>query len=252
MHQLRTYVGMVSSDWNQCLAPCGPFDAIAFRYPELESELADIFQQYTANRMTLTTATQHIRARIPAPLSATDMDAYLASRFEMYPGVTDLIAWCDRNQILFMINTTGPLGYFQRALAAGLLPEVPVLSAHPFIGFPSPGEGQPLLYELNEITDKALNSAKAAGYFGIPLPNIIVMGDSGGDGPHFEWAAGVGATTIGSMLKPSLAEYCRARAIEIQHCFGHAYAKGERVAPEKERRYNFLDLSKVIGRVLAL
>jgi hypothetical protein len=31
------YKGMISSDWNECLAPCGPFDPIAFAYPELKA-----------------------------------------------------------------------------------------------------------------------------------------------------------------------------------------------------------------------
>lgn len=29
---------MISSDWNQCLAPCGHFDAVAFTRPDLGPE----------------------------------------------------------------------------------------------------------------------------------------------------------------------------------------------------------------------
>jgi hypothetical protein len=28
---------IVASDWNECLAPCGPFDPIPFAYPRLAS-----------------------------------------------------------------------------------------------------------------------------------------------------------------------------------------------------------------------
>ena len=36
------YQALVSSDWNGCLAPCGPFDFISFAYPRLKSDLAAI------------------------------------------------------------------------------------------------------------------------------------------------------------------------------------------------------------------
>ncbi len=36
---IKHYKAMVSSDWNECLAPCGPFDFISFAYPRLEAEL---------------------------------------------------------------------------------------------------------------------------------------------------------------------------------------------------------------------
>lgn len=35
---MARYRAMISSDWNECLAPCGPFDAIAFTYPDLEPD----------------------------------------------------------------------------------------------------------------------------------------------------------------------------------------------------------------------
>lgn len=39
------YRAMISADWNECLAPCGPFDAIAFAYPGLQSELTAVFRR---------------------------------------------------------------------------------------------------------------------------------------------------------------------------------------------------------------
>ncbi|MGA8831743.1 MAG: hypothetical protein ACLQT6_17200 [Desulfomonilaceae bacterium] len=44
------YKAIVSSDWNECLAPSGPFDPISFTYPDLEPELSDLFAQYTGNQ----------------------------------------------------------------------------------------------------------------------------------------------------------------------------------------------------------
>ena len=134
MHR-HDFIGMISSDWNQCLAPCGPFDAVIFRYPQLQRQLDDVFQRYTANKITLASAVCKIGTLLPAPLSEKDMDAYLTHHFTTYRGVADLMLWCQRNHILFMINTTGPLGYFQRVLARDLLPEPSVISAHPVIQF---------------------------------------------------------------------------------------------------------------------
>ena len=42
---------------------------------------------------------------------------------------------------------------------------------------------------------------------GIPAERVIVMGDSGGDGPHFEWASQTGAFTIGSMTAAFAGNY---------------------------------------------
>jgi len=50
------YNAIVSSDWNECLAPCGPFDCICFSQPELETHLADIFRKYTGNIISLAEA----------------------------------------------------------------------------------------------------------------------------------------------------------------------------------------------------
>lgn len=249
MHR-HDFIGMISSDWNQCLAPCGPFDAIGFRYPQLQRELDGVFKRYTSNEITLASAVRKIDALLPAPLSEKDMDAYLTRHFTTYRGVADLMRWCKRNHILFMINTTGPLGYFQRVLTRDLLPEPSAISAHPAIQFSGFDQTDLPTYELQEITDKGINTAKAASHFGIPLRKIIVMGDSGGDGPHFEWACSVGAATIASMAKPSLLSYCSRRRLKITHRFGHTYAEGEPVAVENENRYDFMRLSRVIGRVL--
>jgi 2-hydroxy-3-keto-5-methylthiopentenyl-1-phosphate phosphatase len=243
---------MVSSDWNQCLAPCGPFDALIYCFPHLQPELDAIFRRYTSNAMTLTSAIDRIQSLIPAPLTEEDMDAYIVSRFDIYPGVVELMDWCVRNNILFMINTTGPMGYFQRVRAKGLLPALSALSASPFIQFNSSVDKLGLNYELIEIDDKGVNTYKVARFYGILPEHIIVIGDSGGDGPHFAWAAASGATTIGSMAKSSLIQYCRDRSITIGHCFGHTYSDGEPVAVLKEKRYNFMDLASIIGQVLGL
>lgn len=251
MHR-HDFIGMISSDWNQCLAPCGPFDAIIYRYPQLQRQLDDVFKRYTSNEITLASAVSQIAALLPTPLSERDMDAYLSHHFRTYRGVADLMLWCKRNHILFMINTTGALGYFQRVLAQDLLPEPSAISAHPAIQFSGFGQTDLLTYELLEITDKGINTSKAASHFGIPLRNIIVIGDSGGDGPHFEWAGSVGATTITSMAKPSLLSYCSQRRLKITHRFGHTYGEGESIAVANENRYDFMRLSKVIGRVLGL
>ena len=129
------YKAIISSDWNECLAPCGPFDCISFNHPQLEAPLTGIFRQYTGNRISLGEAIEKIQQLLPAPVTPEQMDAYLDASFATYPGVADLIEWCLSNRILFMINTTGMLGYFQRAFAKGLLPRVPALSAHPMIRF---------------------------------------------------------------------------------------------------------------------
>ncbi len=237
---------MVSSDWSQCLAPSGPFDVISFHFPHLQSDLTDIFQRYTSNAITLTTAVGRIKVLLPAPITEAQMDAYLAARFEIYTGVKDLIAWCSRNQILFMINTTGMQGYFQRALAKELLPPLPVLSAHTLISFNHGRQDPKLMLNLSEITDKSSNTATVAEKFRIPFNKIIIMGDSGGDGPHFKWGAAAGATLIASMAKPSLTQYCQQRSISIHHFFGRTYAKGEQIMVKEEMAFDFQNLIEEI------
>jgi hypothetical protein len=247
---VRSYAAMISSDWNQCLAPCGPFDAFAWHYPELRDRLDRIFLQYTSNAVTLGQATGTISKLLPAPLTPDLMDAYLQDRFAVYTGVQEFIRWCSNRQILFMINTTGLTGYFQRALVLGLLPPLGVLAAHPLVRYDRCATDPDVILALEEITDKSRHTAAVAEKFGITPDKIIIMGDSGGDGPHFHWGARHGATLIGSMVKPSLERYCAEREIAITHRFGHAYATGENISPEKESAHIFTDLIEIIEQII--
>ena len=243
---MKPYIGMISSDWNQCLAPCGPFDVFAYHHPDLRTELNRIFKEYTSNNMSLGQAADNIRNLVPSELTKDQMDEYLQDRFQTYGGVDDLIEWCDAHQILFMINTTGLAGYFQRVLALGLLPDFPVLAAHPLVSYDQSIHRPSLILNLYEITDKARHTAAAAQQFDIPPQKIVIMGDSGGDGPHFAWGARCGATLIGSMAKPSLMRYCADHSIKMTHQFGHTYATGETVDPHKEAAYAFTDLIPLV------
>ena len=246
----RKYKAAVSSDWSECLSPNGPFDPLAFAYPELESELSHIFRQYTGNRISLTEATQRIKVLLPAPLTEAQMDAYLDRNFRTYRGVPELIEWCASRDTLFMLNTTGTQGYFQRALAKGLIPKVPVIACNPLVQFN--GESDPERYpcQVLEIEHKARCSQQMLETFGIPPARLVVMGDSGGDGPHFKWAAGVGAFLIGSMIKQSLWNYCTTEGITIGHSFGLSYAAGEPRDPEREMLVDFMQLTEVVERAI--
>jgi hypothetical protein len=246
----KKYKVMVSSDWNECLAPCGPFDCISFAYPRLEAELAAVFRQYTGNFITLGQAAGQIRELLPDPISPDQMDAYLDESFTTYTGVPQLIEWCSSNNILFMINTTGMIGYFQRIFAKRLLPRVPVVSAHPLIYYPQNTSGFLRVYELLETGDKSKNTAAVARSLAIPAAKIILLGDSGGDGPHFEWGAAAGAYLIGSMTKPSLDNYCRRKAIEINLRFGLDYTRCEKTSLIEELQINFMDLTDAIGQMV--
>lgn len=236
------YKAMVSSDWNECLAPCGPFDFISFNYPELLPELISIFQKYTGNMISLGEAAGQIRSLLPGQITTEQMDAYLSESFATYRGVPDLIEWCLSKSILFMINTTGMVGYFQRVFAKGLLPSIPVISAHPMIRYPERESDPKDIYELFEIKDKAKNTETVIRSLRIPSGKIILMGDSGGDGPHFEWGKGIDAFLIGSMTKPSLKSYCQKKGIVIDFSFGLSHTQGEKVDSEKEMQINFMDL----------
>jgi hypothetical protein len=241
------FIGMVSSDWNECLAPCGPFDPIAFAYPELDGELSGIFRMYTGNQISLSEATRRIGGLIPESLTEKQMDDYLDASFATYRGVVDMIRWCAENQILFMINTTGMQGYFQRAIAKGLLPQGIVVAANPMISYSGTGTE---MYEVREIEDKAKNTGTVMRANGI-LPNkVIVMGDSGGDGPHFAWGASVGAHLVGSMTKVSLDKYCKSKGIEIGTRFGVTYAEGEKRDSASEMKVDFMGLVPVIEKVI--
>jgi 2-hydroxy-3-keto-5-methylthiopentenyl-1-phosphate phosphatase len=241
------YNGMVSSDWNECLAPCGPFDPISFAYPELEAELSGIFRSYTSNQIFLGEAVRRLGKVLPRPVSEKQMDAYLEASFATYKGVRDLIRYCMEKDILFMINTTGMQGYFQRALAKGLLPRGIVVAANPMISYQGAEE---MMYEVREIEDKAKNTAAVLRDHGIPAQKLIIMGDSGGDGPHFEWGASVGAYLVGSMTKPSLKKYCRDRGIGINTLFGVSYEEGEKKDHTREMSVDFIGLAPVIEKVL--
>jgi 2-hydroxy-3-keto-5-methylthiopentenyl-1-phosphate phosphatase len=244
------YKALVSSDWNGCLAPCGPFDCISFIYPRLEADLATIFKQYTGNLMSLGEAAGQIQELLPEPITAEQMDAYLDESFCTYTGIPDLIEWCQGHNILFMINTTGMIGYFQCIFAKSLLPPVPVISAHPMISYPQNTSAPFRVYELLQTQDKSRNTGKVARQWAIPADKIILLGDSGGDGPHFEWGAAIGARLIGSMTKPSLAKYCRARAIEINQRFGLDYTRRERASLGEELQINFMELTDTIGEII--
>ena len=244
------YRALVSSDWNECLAPCGPFDFISFTCPSLVSSLAGIFKKYTGNEISLSEATSRIASLLPSPIGEEQMDAYLNARFETYPGVPELMEWCSRNSVLFMINTTGMQGYFQRVFTKGLLPSVPVVSAHPMIRYKDAGIGNCQRYDLLEIQDKPKNTEEVMSAWRIPPERTILIGDSGGDGPHFEWGAQAGAFLVGSMTKWSLAQYCKRKGIEIDCYFGPRYAHGEERQEEMERKVDFTDLIAKIERRL--
>ena len=244
------FKAIVSSDWSECLSPSGPFDFIRFVYPELEIDLSNIFKQYTGNTISLGVASQKIQEILPRPISEQQMDDYLHGSFVTYKGVPDLIEWCLSKNLLFMINTTGMIGYFQRVFAKGLLPIVPVLSANPMVRYPDQESDPPAIHDLLEIRDKARNTAAVAKRFNISADKIIVMGDSGGDGPHFEWGSETGAFLIGSMTKPSLEGYCAARGIRIDLHFGLSYSKGAERDPQKEMQTDFSELSFRIAEFL--
>jgi hypothetical protein len=244
------FKAIISSDWNQCLAPCGPFDPMTYSYPDLTPDLTTIFKEYTGNKISLGTANKRIRKLLPEPMSIRQMDAYLDDSFATYKGVPDLIDWCVKNRILFMINTTGVMGYFQRIFAKKLLPEIPVISANSMIRYPALETDPPHMYELYEIQDKGKNTEAALKFFGISEEKIVIIGDSGGDGPHFEWGEKHRAYMIGSMAKHSLTNYCIKNNIEINLLFGPAYRIGEERNGETEMFVDFMDLTSVFESIL--
>ncbi len=236
------FKAIVSSDWSECLSPTGPFDFMWYVYPELEAELRDIFKQYTGNAISLGAASQKIQQMLPAPITEEQMDAYLDNAFMTYKGVPDLIDWCLSQNILFMINTTGMIGYFQRVFAKGLLAKVPVLSANPMVRYHGQESDPDSIYDLFETRDKAKNTGAVARQYNISADKIILMGDIGGDGPHFEWGSKNGAYLIGSMTKSSLQSYCQSRGIQIDLHFGLSYGEGEEKDPQKEMQVDFAGL----------
>lgn len=239
----KIYKAMVSSDWSECLAPCSPFDCISFNHPQLTTELETIFKQYTSNIISLGEAAHKIQTLLPATLTPEQMDAYLDKSFATYKGVPELIEWCLSKDILFMINTTGMTGYFQRIFAKSLLPRVPALSAHSMVHYSKQPSDPDIMLDLLEIKDKGKNTEAAVRFFNIPLNKIILMGDSGGDGPHFEWGTKADAFLIGSMTKPSLEKYCLKKNIDINMRFGISETADEKRDLEKEMQIDFMDLA---------
>lgn len=246
----RKFNAIVSTDWSECLSPSGPFDFIEYSYPTLAPTLGEIFRGYTGNRFSLGEACRRIQAMLPAPVTREMMDAYLDSSFAVYRGVPELIEWCLSHDILFMINTTAMIGYFQRVFAKKLLPRVPVLSANALLRFPDADSDPDDILALSETTDKGRNTQTVLQKFAIPATRLVVMGDSGGDGPHFEWGRNAGAFIIGSMTKHSLSTYCRERGIAINLHFGVSYAAGQARDPENEKRFDFMDLVEPLQSVL--
>jgi hypothetical protein len=247
---MKKYKGLISSDWSECLAPCGPFDYISFIFPELTSELASIFKAYTGNEILLSKAMQRIHDLLPVAATAEQMDTYLEACFATYKGVPELIEWCHSRDILFMINTTSVIGYFQRILAKKMLPPISVLSAHPSLIYPQTENDPACKFNLLEISDKPRHTAEAGRLFNISTDHTIVIGDSGGDGPHFQWAAEHHIFRIGSMTKPSLQQFCDAINIEIDLKFGTDYRYGEEKKIEDEIHVDFRDLIPIVERVI--
>lgn len=247
----RRYRAILSSDWNECLAPCGPFDFIFFTYPELREDLTVIFRQYTSNAISLGEAVGRMRGMLPRPIGAEEMDACLDASFATYPALPEWIEWCLSHNILFMINTTGMVGYFQRIFAKGLLPRIPALSAHPMIRYGALPSDPDTVFELLEIQDKPRNTEAAIRTFGLQSPKIIVMGDSGGDGPHFEWGAKVGALRIASMIKPSLQKFCEGNGIPVQVAFGRGDTGDTPIADRETPGRSLMELTPILEEWLA-
>jgi len=155
------YRGLISSDWSECLSPNGPFDFMAYVYPDLGPDLSDIFKQYTANEIALSEAMQRCQKRLPALIRVEQMDAYLDEHFTHYTGVPELMEACRSRNILFMINTTGSRGYFQRVFSKKLLPRISALSAHPGMTFIASKNDPTALFDLHEIADKPINTELA-------------------------------------------------------------------------------------------
>ena len=248
---MQTYRAIVSSDWNECLAPCGPFDYIAFNYPELKPPLNNIFRQYTGSHITLDDAMHQVGGYLPEPIRMSQMDAYLEAAFQMYTGAANLMRWCQSQKILFMINTTGAAGYFQRALYKNLLPPLTVISAYPEPHYPREASDPEQILPLFETTDKSQHTEEVAQKMGVPLNRVIIMGDSAGDGPHFKWGAENGAFLIASMAKPSLQQFCIREGIEPDCFFGHTYRENETMDHSSEMNYDFMGLAAVTADVVA-
>ena len=243
---MKTYRGLVSSDWNECLAPTGPFDPIAFIYPELKEELDDIFKNYTSNLIPLSEAVSEIVKLLPQPVSVAQMDAYLDECFAVYSGVVDMIDMLAANDILFMINTTGAQGFFQRIMEKKLIPPVPFVAANPFVKFPGVETDPRFPLLVLETSDKGVNTENVMKRFKIDPSKVVVIGDSGGDGPHFKWGASVGAFLIGSMTKVSLKNFCVKNDVILDNYFGVVYSEKEQRDVLREQTFDFKELGAFI------
>lgn len=250
MNRPNNFRGVISSDWSECLSPNGPFDPVAFTFPHLRKDLEHVFRNYTGNVITLQEAIRAIQGMIPSGLTLDQMDAYLDASFRAYVGVPDFIQWCLDHDLLFMINTTGSQGYFQRAINKRLIPTVPVIAGNPLIRFPEPTDGNRYALEVHEIDDKPRNTLHVMKEWGIRSEQLIVMGDSGGDGPHFVWAYQQNAYLVASMAKASLINYCTSRNINIQRFFGVMYKPGQERDLNLELQHNFMDLVSIVSEIL--
>lgn len=245
------YRGMVSSDWNECLAPTGPFDPISFTYPDLKNELDTIFKSYTSNRIPLSKAVSKIMEILPEPFTVEQMDAYLDRSFAIYNGVYEMIEALNSKNILFMINTTGAQGFFQRSIMKKLIPPVPLVASNPFIKFSGVESDRRFSHRVLETSDKGANTSRVMREYDLEPSRVILVGDSGGDGPHFQWGASIGAYLIGSMTKTSLTGFCMGNRITINKQFGIVYTEGQERDIEQENRYDFEELGKFIVEKLS-
>lgn len=236
------YIGLVSSDWNECLAPSGPFDPVAYLYPDLKKELDGIFKSYTSNEIPLSLAVSQINGILPKTFSPDQMDAYLDASFAIYNGVVEMIEMLASKNILFMINTTGAQGFFQRIIDRKLIPPAPIVASNPFIKFAGVETDPRFQYQVLETSDKASNTDSVMKKLGLTAAKVVIIGDSGGDGPHFAWGSSVGACLVGSMTKTSLTNYCRNNEVNMDRQFGIVYRENQARDLEGESRFDFREL----------
>lgn len=240
------YKALVSSDWSECLSPNGPFDVAAFTFPNLADELSRIFRAYTGNHMSLTEAIARVARLLPEPVTIEHIDAYLDAAFATYTHVPRFIERLLSHDALFMLNTTGTHGYFQRAVAKKLLPPVPIIAANPFIAFPQISVPTEFPCNVLEIADKPRCTLEVATRFAIPLQRVAVIGDSGGDGPHFHWARRSGALCVAAMPKESLIAYCANHGFAPDLKFGVKYGPGDMRDLNAESQVDFDALADLL------
>ena len=118
------------------------------------------------------------------------------------------------------------------------------------IRFSETGSDPRHIYDLFETGDKANNTETAIRSFGISSDRVVLMGDSGGDGPHFEWGSKTGAFLIASMTKSSLDEYCSKKNIEIDLRFGIDRTRDDKRNVREEMQVNFMDLATTIEDII--